>query len=156
MTSSGFYGWKLLTALWCILFINLAFPGYGYTIMNTYMVADLRLDRTTLGILASLYMMMTGLPGPLIAISVNKLGVRMTLVSGTLLLIIGSLLMALYVSNALQAILVFGILIGLSVLTGGTLAAQSCVAYWFVRRRPWPCPSSSPLPGLAVLSPPRY
>ena len=93
--SQPFYGWKLLAALWCIVFINLAFPTYGTTVVNAYMATDLHMDRKTLGSVFSLYMIMSGLPGPLIAIYINKVGPRITVIGGSLTLLTGSLLMAL-------------------------------------------------------------
>lgn len=41
MSKAAFYGWKLLIALWVILFVNLAFPAYGSSVINDLMVEDL-------------------------------------------------------------------------------------------------------------------
>jgi MFS family permease len=79
MTSPGFYGWKLLAAFWVVMFINLAFPAYGSSVINAAMLIDLRLDRQTLGWVFSTYMIMSGLPGPLVALSINRYGSRTTL-----------------------------------------------------------------------------
>lgn len=65
MPKSGFYGWKLLGVLWVVLLVNLAFPAYGSTVINTYMAADLHLDREMLGLPYSIYLIMSGLPAPL-------------------------------------------------------------------------------------------
>jgi len=135
MSKQGFYGWKLLAAFWVILFINLAFPAYGSSVINAYMVADLSLDRRTLGLMVSVYMMMSGLPGPLVAMFVNRYGVRATLVCGSGILMLGALGMATFVDTGIEAIIVFGFLVGLGVMTGGALAAQVGTAFWFVRRR---------------------
>lgn len=132
---SAFYGWKLLGVFWAIMFINLAFPAYGASVLNAAMAADLGLDRRTLGLLFSGYMIMSGLPGPLVALSVNRLGVRVTLVIGSLTLVVGALLMGFAVHNGIAAMLVFGLLIGSGVATGAALASQSGLARWFVRRR---------------------
>ncbi len=56
MSEKSFYGWKLLAIFWVIQFINLAFPAYGSSIINAYLVADLSLDRRTLGLMVSVYM----------------------------------------------------------------------------------------------------
>jgi MFS family permease len=58
-----------------------------------------------------------------------------TLVIGSLILVLGALLMAFVVQNGIAAILVFGLLIGSGVATGAALASQSGLARWFVRRR---------------------
>jgi len=133
--NSGFYGWKLLAAFWVILFINLAFPAYGSSVINAYMVEDLGLDRRMLGLMVSVYMMMSGLPGPLVAKYVNRFGVRKTLVTGSLILMAGALGMATIVNSGPMAVVFFGFLVGLGVVTGGALAAQTGTAFWFIRRR---------------------
>jgi MFS family permease len=135
MPTNAFYGWRLLGVFWIVTFINLAFPAYGSSVLNAAMAADLGLDRRTLGLLFSGYMVMSGLPGPVVAMSVNRLGVRVTLVIGSLILVLGALLMAFVVSSGIVAGLVFGLLIGSGVATGAALASQSGLARWFVRRR---------------------
>lgn len=135
MSQRGFYGWKLLAAFWVILFINLAFPAYGSSIINAYMVSDLALDRRTLGLMVSVYMMMSGLPGPLVAMFVNRYGVRATLAYGSGVLMLGALGMATFVDTGIEAVIVFGFIVGLGVVSGGALAAQTGTAFWFIRRR---------------------
>jgi sugar phosphate permease len=135
MRTTSFYGWKLLAAFWVILFINLAFPAYGSSVINAYMVNDLALDRRTLGLMVSVYMLMTGLPAPLVAMFVNRYGVRATLVSGSAILMLGAVGMATFVDTAGEAVAVFGFIVGFGVMTGGALAAQTGTAFWFVRRR---------------------
>jgi len=132
---TGFYGWRLLAAFWLIMLINLAFPAYGAGVINAYMAADLGLDRKMLGLPYSVYMIMSGLPGPLVAVCVNRVGVRLTLFIGSLLVLTGSLAMALFVTSGIQAALAFGLMVGTGVATGGALASQAGVATWFVRKR---------------------
>jgi MFS family permease len=135
MPTRDFYGWKLLSVLWGVVFINLAFPMYGSSVINTAMMSDLNLDRRTLGFVFSLYTIMSGLPGPLVAICVDRFGIRFTLILGSLLVAIGSVLMATVVSTGLHAALAFGIIVGVGVATGSMIAAQAGLARWFVRRR---------------------
>jgi MFS family permease len=135
MANQGFYGWKLLFVFWVIVLVNLAFPMYGSSVVNSVMMRDLNLDRKTLGFLFSLYTIMSGLPGPLVAIFVERFGIRITLILGCLLVAIGSVLMATVVSTGLHAALAFGVIIGFGVATGGMITAQAGLARWFVRRR---------------------
>jgi hypothetical protein len=53
---------------WVVLFINLAFPAYSSSVINTYMAANLHLDRKMLGLPHSVYLIMSGLPAPLVAV----------------------------------------------------------------------------------------
>ncbi len=135
MPKRDFYGWKLLAVLWIVVLINLAFPFYGSSVVNAVMVEDLDLDRGTLGLVFSLFTIMSGLPGPLVAVCIGRFGVRRTLFWGGLLVVSGSVLMATVVHTGLAAAIAFGIIIGSGVAAGGIIAAQAGLVKWFVRRR---------------------
>jgi MFS family permease len=135
MTSHNFYGWKLLAALWIVVLINLAFPFYGSRVLDTVMISDLDLNRQALGGIFSLFTIMSGIPGPLVAVCVNRLGVRFTMISGSLLVAAGSVLMATVVSSGLVAALAFGIVVGFGVAMGGIISAQAGLVRWFVYKR---------------------
>lgn len=135
MQQGRFYGWKLLVVLWLILVTNLAFPLYGGSVINAYMAADLHFDRSTLGSAFGIFQWMIGLPGPLVAMCVNKKGVRFTLRAGALLALAGALLMALFVRTSTQFEVVFGLIIGAGAITAGPLPTQSSIARWFDKRR---------------------
>jgi len=130
-----FYGWRLLGAFWIIAVINLAFPAYGSAVLNAAMATELGFDRQALGTMVAVYLAMSGLPGPLVAASVNRIGVRWTLVIGSAFLIAGSVMLATVVDTVLLAIVAFGFLVGIGVATGAIIAAQAGVARWFLRRR---------------------
>jgi MFS family permease len=135
MARSGFYGWTLLAALWGVMFLNLGFPAYGPAVINPAMAKALGLNRETLGNMFSVYMILSGLPGPLVAISVNHFGVRTTLLVGSVLIIAGALLMATTVNSGVGGMLSYGLLVGTGVATGAALASQAGLVRWFVRRR---------------------
>ena len=130
----GFYGWTVL-AVMCIVLFASAGSMYGSSVINAYMAASLHFDRSQLGLAFALFQLMLGLPAPLAAICINKRGVRFTLVLGTLLIVVGALVMAALVRNPMQAYLGFGIVIALGTLTAGPLTAQAGIARWFVKRR---------------------
>lgn len=132
---SEFYGWKLLGVFWLILFTNFAFPLYGASVINAYMAADLHMDRASLGAAYGLFQWMVGLPAPLVAISINRKGVRFTMALGSVGVLIGALLMAFAVRTTLEVNLVFGVIIGLSALSGGILGAQAGIGRWFVKHK---------------------
>jgi MFS family permease len=135
LPSRAFYGWTMLAALWSIMFLNLGFPAYGPAVINPAMAKALGLNRETLGNMFSVYMIMSGLPGPLVALSINRLGVRKTLVLGSMLTIGGALLMATVVTGGLGGMLCYGLMVGTGVATGAAMASQAGLARWFVRRR---------------------
>jgi MFS family permease len=130
-----FYGWKLLVIFWAIIILNFAFPTFGTSVVNTYMAKAMHLSRKELGLAFSIFSLMAGLPGPLVARSINTLGIRRTLVVGTLVTSFGAFLMALIVRTTAQAILVLGFIVGAGAAMAGTIAPQVGIARWFHRKR---------------------
>jgi MFS family permease len=135
MASNAFYGWKLLAVFWVTVFVVLGFPAYGMGIMNTFMAQQMGFDRTVLGLLFTVFMVMSGLPAPLFAMLVNRKGVRFTIVTATLLLFAGSLAMATLVDSVWGAIFAASGVVGLAVAAGAGVPTQTGVMRWFVRRR---------------------
>ena len=117
-TSGGFYGWKLLAVFWVILFANCGFSMTCGSIASPYMAADLHFSRSTLGFAFGVFQWVTGLPGPLVALCVNRKGVRFTLLLGSLLLVAGSILMALFVRTGTEVVIAFGFVIGFGLYHG--------------------------------------
>lgn len=132
---TGFYGWKLLFVFWLILAVNLAFPFYGASVINTYMAEDFGMDRQLLGLIFTVFMLTSGVSSPLAAVVINRIGVRYTMVAGSLLVLTSALCMALFAHSGTDAVMYFGIIAGLGVVAGGALPAQTGVNFWFDRRR---------------------
>jgi len=135
MGQRAFYGWKLVAVFWAIVSINLGFAAYGSSAMNTVMAQQMHLSRALAGLPYSLYIVMSALPGVLIAVLVRWIGVRGTVVLGSLLILIGCVVMATLVSSAIAATLVFGVVIAFGVCAGGVFGTQPGVMLWFVRQR---------------------
>jgi MFS family permease len=133
--SRAFYGWKLVAACWLIMAINLALPMYGLSFLNVHMADEFQFSRTTLGLAYSAFMVMTGLPGPLVAQLIGRIGIRNTLVIGNLLLVCGAVAMATMVNSPLLLLVFGGFVIGASDAIGGPIPAQAAITFWFVRRR---------------------
>src|SRR5271156_1159082 len=90
MPKHRFYGWTMLAALWGVMFLNLGFPAYGPAVINAAMAKSVGLHREALGNMFMIYMIMSGLPGPLVAMSVNRFGVRKTLTLGSAFIVSGA------------------------------------------------------------------
>lgn len=130
-----FYGWKLLAVLWIIIVLDLAFPYYGASLIGAYMAKDLHLSRSTLGLSFGIFQWMTALPAPLIAFCVSKKGVKFTVFAGSIALCLGALAMACAVHTGLQVDIVFGVVVGVSVVTTGMVAPQTAAGRWFEKRK---------------------
>jgi MFS family permease len=135
VTKPLFYGWILLGVLWLVFAFNLGFPAYGGPVLNTAMATELGFSRETLGLITTFYIIMSGLPGPVVAMAVNRFGVRRTLVAGSLMNVAGALFMATVAKSGAAAYLGFGLVIGGGVCTGAAIASQTALSRWFLRRR---------------------
>jgi len=130
-----FYGWILVPVLGIIYLIDAGFPFIGASVMNTYMAESLHLGRGTLGLGFTVCGLLSGLISPIIGYSIGKKGIRLTLIFGCLLLIIGSFLMATVVSKGWHYIAVFGVIVGVGCGFGGLIPVQAGVTFWFRKKK---------------------
>jgi len=130
-----FYGWVLLGVLWLVFAFNLGFPAYGGPVLNTAMAKELGFSRETLGTITLIYIIMSGLPGPVVAMAVNRFGVRRTLVVGSVMNVAGATFMATVANSGAAAYLGFGLLVGGGVCAGAAIASQTALSRWFLRHR---------------------
>lgn len=130
-----FYGWTLLAVVWLIMAFNLGFPAYSPSVINPEMGKSLGFTRDVIGLMMSIYIILSGLPGPVVAMVINKLGSRITIIIGSLMIVAGATAMATVVDSATGAYLAFGLVVGGGVCTGASLPSQTVVARWFLRRR---------------------
>jgi MFS family permease len=130
-----FYGWTLVGVLFVIYLINGAFPYAGASVINAVMAESLQMKRTLLGLGFSIFVLTLGLASPLIALSLNKKGARLTLFIGSLVVALASVLMATVVNQAWRYVIVYGLIMGLGVALGGVLPVQTGITLWFTKKR---------------------
>jgi len=127
--------WIVLLAFAYMLSIGMALPIYAGSVVNTSMVVDLGWDRQTLGLLVGANMIVNGLLAPGGAWVVQRLGVRHTLIGGAVLMALVSVALATVVTQPWQAILAFGLGLGIAGNLTGIIACQTGVAQWFDEQR---------------------
>src|ERR1700732_5124727 len=88
-----FYGWKLVAALWLLDFLNMGFPLFGGAVINTYMLKQIAMERSTYGLGVALLNLFVGLPSIVLAASILKWGIRTTFAIGSTLILLGALWM---------------------------------------------------------------
>ena len=133
--TTRYYGWKILYALCFVICVNMAFPIYGASVINTAMAVDLHWDRKSLGLLVGFNMLTNGLAAPLAAVMVNRFGARLSLTVGSALMFCSTAAMATVVSNSWQGVIAFSVIGGLGNAFGAIVPCQTAVAAWFSRRR---------------------
>src|SRR6266852_3985979 len=96
--SQSFYGWKLVAVLWVLDFLNMGFPLYGGAVINTYMLKQIAMERSTYGLGFTLLNLFIGLPSTLVAAVILKRGVKTAFGIGSALILPGSLCLSLFAS----------------------------------------------------------
>lgn len=135
MNSKKFYGWKLVSVFFAVYFLNGTFPYYGGVVINSFMSAEMGLDRGALGLGFSIFTVTFGLTSPLVGSLVTRIGARKTLLYGCAVLATGTLLMAFAVSTAWHYNLYFGVIIGIGVGMSGVVPILSSLSFWFKLRK---------------------
>jgi MFS family permease len=131
----GFYGWNLVAVLFTLDFVNMGFPYYGGTFINSYMIHEITMTRGMLGFGVTLLNLFLGLAAVLVAMSILKFGIRATFIIGSLIVCCGSLLMAFWVTKPWQYLIAFGVINGVGMSFATLVPAATAVSRWFRRYR---------------------
>jgi MFS family permease len=132
---SAFYGWKLVSSLWFLDFLNMGFPLYGGAVINVYMMKQIAMPRSTYGLGFTLLNIFVGVPSIAIAASILRWGVRKTFLIGSGLIFAGSLWMAFFASQPWHYLVGFGVLIGTGIGFGTIIPLATAITRWFRRYR---------------------
>ena len=130
-----FYGWTLLAVLFSLDFVNMGFPVYGGTVINSYMLRQIHMSRSTLGWGFTLSNLFVGLSATIVAMSILKQGVRKTFAIGSALICAGSLFLAFFASKPWHYLLGYGGIVGVGMGFGTLVPAGTAVTRWFKRYR---------------------
>jgi MFS family permease len=130
----GFYGWRLLLALWVISTAVTGFTFYGTPVLFPYMVEELGWSRTQIssGMMTALLMM--GVSTPLCSWCINRFGSRVTIVIGGLVGSIGMFFMQ-FADSVYAYLLLFGVIAGSGISFSANISIQTVITHWFKRRR---------------------
>jgi MFS family permease len=130
-----FYGWKLVAALWLLDFMNMGFPLYGGAVINTYMLKEIPMSRSTFGLGFTLLNLFVGLPSIAVGASIASWGIRRTFAMGSALILLGAALLSLVATQPWHYLLGFGVFIGTGISFGTIVPVATAVTRWFERYR---------------------
>lgn len=130
-----FYGWTLLAVLFSLDFVNMGFPVYGGTVINSYMLRQIPMSRSELGLGFTFSNLFVGLCAPIVAASILRIGVRRTFAIGSALICAGSLLLGLFATRPWHYVAAYGVIIGVGMGFGTLVPAGTAVTRWFRRFR---------------------
>lgn len=133
--SSTGYRWVILGTTLYIVLVNVGMTYFVGTALSPFFARSLALDRQLLGAIFSVFTLLTGISGPLVAAGVEKFGPRIMLATGSVVVVLGALAMGMFVVTGMQALVAYGIVVGLGTGAGGLIAGQTLVARWFASNR---------------------
>jgi MFS family permease len=130
-----FYGWTLLAVLFSLDFVNMGFPVYGGTVINSYMLRQIHMSRSQLGWGFTLSNLFVGLCAPIVAASILRVGIRKTFAIGSALIFAGSLVLTFFATKPWHYLAGYGAIVGVGMGFGTLVPAGTAVTRWFKRYR---------------------
>ena len=130
-----FFGWKLVSVLWCLDFCNMGIPLFAGAVINVYMLSQIPMNRSMFGLGFTLLNLFVGLPSMAIARSIVRCGVRVTFVIGALVVGAGALWLAFLTFRPWQYLVGFGVLIGIGMGFGTNVPVATAITRWFRKYR---------------------
>jgi len=133
--TKSFYGWKLVAVLFTLDFINMGFPYYGGTIINSYMIHSIVMKRSTLGLGFTILNLFVGLAALVVAAVIVKWGIRKTFMMGSLIIGVSALFLGFVASKPIHYLIAFGVVNGIGMSFATLVPAATGVTRWFRRYR---------------------
>ena len=126
---AGYYGWRVVAALFVML---AASSGLGFYI-HSVLITNLDFERQLASAAVALFFLVSGLTGPLVAMLLDRLDIRLVIGGGA---IVGAIALG-PVGQARTEWQLYGIYVvfGLGFCASGLLPASTLIARWFRDRR---------------------
>jgi len=130
-----FYGWKLVAVLFALDFLNMGFPFFGGAVINTYMLQQIPMDRSTYGLGFTLLNLFIGLPSIVVAAVILKWGAKTAFAIGSGLILLGSLFLSIFASKPWHYLVGFGVVLASGISFATIVPITTVAARWFNRYR---------------------
>jgi len=134
-TKSNFYGWKNVLFLFLVSLFAGGFGLGGFSVIFPAMIKAMDWNRGTASIAPALNWLLMGLFFPLVALSINKLGSKKTIIIGIIILFIGVVLLGTVMSQIWHWIIIYGVITSLGFNFSGILHVQTTLMHWFSIKR---------------------
>ena len=131
----SFYGWKLVAVLFILDFINMGFPYYGGTIINSYMIDAIHMKRSTLGLGFTILNLFVGLAAIFVAMAIVKWGIRRSFIIGSCIIGVNALFLGFFASKPIHYLVAFGVVNGTGMSFATLVPCATGVTRWFRRYR---------------------
>jgi MFS family permease len=127
--------WILLGVLTLLALTVGGFCVTGSAVLLAEMASNLHIDRQQLGLFTGVFMLVTSVTGPLLALAFTKAGAWRMIGMGTAVTVIAALAMALVVTDVVEGVLAYGVLLAVGNSALVTMTSQSIIVRYFSERR---------------------
>lgn len=134
-TERGFFGWTNLGLLFGVYLMGMGVVYYGFNVIFPEMVKTLDWSRGDASWAQTLRGLLVGFAAPVVAITLNKFGARLTMFIGLLVLTIGCVLLGTVTETLVQWTLIWGVVMAIGFAFGGVLPIQTTITHWFDAKR---------------------
>lgn len=137
-TNKKFYGWTIVFATGVLYALLGSFGLAAAQIAIPVMAVDpgVLMNRSMIGLGFTVFILMQGLPGPLIGQLVAKKGAKVSfLLSAGIIIVAGILLGILCGMSTVAYIILFGFVLSIGSTMGGQIATQTTISNWFTQKR---------------------
>jgi MFS family permease len=129
-----FFGWWSVLVIGTISGLGHGFNQYGLSVFFKDIAADLGINRAFTSLAAGIGRLEGGITSPLIGWLSDKFGPRGPVIAGIAIAGTGMILMN-FITEVWQYYVTWGVLIGMGLNIGLTIAVDKALTNWFVRRR---------------------
>ncbi|WP_406678620.1 MFS transporter [Neomoorella carbonis] len=128
-----FYGWWIVLVAFLSIAITYGTKGV-FGIVQLAMLEDLHWNRATIAGALSANMLVYAIAAPMVGRLMDKVGVKNTLIIGSLLTGLAYILVT-TINSPLQFYIYYGILLGLAGTGMGMIPGPTAVSRWFIKKR---------------------
>jgi MFS family permease len=132
--TKGFYGWWLIFFLWVVYTIPIGFAYYSPAVLYPFMIDEMGWSRGEIMVGATAMMLLFGFTGPLAAWMIGRLGARVTLAIGGVIVTIATVLMGL-LGHIYSMYIVLSLFVGMGAALASMIPVQTVIVAWFSARR---------------------
>ncbi len=134
-SEQSFFGWKNLGLLFGVYMFAVGFVYYSFNVIFPEMVISMNWSRGDASWAQTVHGLLYGVFVPIAAYSTNKLGARITLLTGIVVLLVGCILLGTATTSITTWIIIWGVVMSFGFALAGVIPIQTTVAHWFDRRR---------------------
>jgi len=130
-----FYGWRNVVICFICYCMVYGVVFYGFSVIFPAMVKAMGWKRGDASIANTVRALLVAFASPLCAYMIGRFTVRVTLLAGGTLIVLGLLLAGTVMNQLWQWIVLWGVVVGLGLSLCGVIAVNTNTTYWFNRNR---------------------